>query len=203
MLLSFRTLGTPLVKKLEISRIAADAFEPRVLTNLAAYFEEVEDLRIHRADEGEEELSLQESRKARTKACDWVSGRYGMDDFGLAFAAFPCLRTVEINHARYPFILDNVRSSPSKARKIKSPDRDEDEMDGDTMPVCPDGRPLVDLLSIDARALASKCRSVKRVGYSFPINGQYIDCQVTWSKGSKGLMPTVKPYFSKPKDAHG
>lgn len=32
-----RTLGTPTVKKLEISRISAEVFEPKLLISLAAY----------------------------------------------------------------------------------------------------------------------------------------------------------------------
>lgn len=95
-----RTLGTPLVRKLEISRVSASIWEPRLLRNLAAYFDSVEDLRLHSADDGEEELSLQEGRKARIKPVDWTRGRYGIDDWGLALSAFSILRAVEINHSR-------------------------------------------------------------------------------------------------------
>lgn len=95
-----RTLGTPLVRKLELSRIQSNIFEPRLIQNLAAYFESVEDLRVHAAEDGEEELSLSEGRKMRTQPVDWTKGRYGVDDWGMALSAFPILRAVEVNHSR-------------------------------------------------------------------------------------------------------
>lgn len=96
-----RTLGTPLVRKLELSRVQGGVFEPRLIQNLAAYFESVEDLRLHAAEEGEEELSVAEGRKRRTKPVDWTQGRWGIDDWGMALSAFPILRAIEMNHSRW------------------------------------------------------------------------------------------------------
>lgn len=168
--------------------------------NLAAYFDSVEDLRIHAADDGEEELSLQEGRKVRTKPVDWTRGRWGIDDWGMALAGFSILRAVEINHSRYPYLLTpehlKASSNNNNSKDNKKGGNVTNEPDG--IPVTPEGVSLTDTWTIDARGLANKCRTLKRVGYSFGVTGRYLDCSVKFSKTQRAALPLITAHWSKP-----
>jgi hypothetical protein len=102
-------------------------------------------------------------------------------------ASFNKLKTLEINHCREPELV------------IDQPSRQTTEADRDL--VSSDGRPLKELLLIDARNLAAKVRTVRRIGYSFCVAGAYLDVAITFERdGKRSILPFVKAHWSVPKD---
>lgn len=111
------------------------------------------------------------------------------DDYGEAFEAFQLLRTVEVNHSRYPFLVSSTPSSTS-------------EPDASTIPKVPDGsgRNVSDLMLVDAKHLATTIPTLKRVSYSYSINSHFLDVQITRDRrnASYGSGVTVKDHWTRP-----
>lgn len=111
-----------------------------------------------------------------------------MDDYGEAFAAFPLLRTVEVNHSRYPTL---VSSTPNSST----------EPDEDTLPQVPDksGRNVSDLMLVDAKHLAITIPTLKRVSYSYSINSHFLDVQISRDRHrGSGSGVSVKSHWTVP-----
>lgn len=96
---------------------------------------------------------------------------------------------------RHPHLLDHHHHQQQSSSHTKDKSGDASPSG---IPDTPDGVPLSDLWLVDARGLANKCRTLKRVGYSFGVQGRYLDCSVKFSRTQRGALPIVTPHWSKP-----